>query len=106
MAPASYCGSDFKSSSRAFLRLDDMAVGAEQTHFPAREAFEQPPERPRVAVAVASVGKPSCGAVVGLPDPIVIARRGVPHLIELDHHRIARRRLGAAAIDITAHPAA
>jgi hypothetical protein len=33
-----------------------------------------------------------------------LSRNKVPHLIELDHHRVAWR-LGAAAIDIAAHPA-
>jgi hypothetical protein len=59
------------------------------------------------AVATLPVNQPSCRAVVGLPnpDPVVLALQEVPHLIKLNHHCIARRWLGAAAIDIAAHPA-
>src|SRR4051794_12871209 len=88
-------------------RIDDIAVGAEQTHLPAGEALEQPPEGPLVTVAAFPVNQPSGRAVVSLPDPdlVVLALQEVPHLIEFDHPRLARRRLGAAAIDIAAYPA-
>src|SRR3954453_9385633 len=88
-------------------RIDAIAVGAEQTHLPAGEALEQPPEGPLVTVAAFPVDEPSGRAVVSLPDPdlVVLALQEVPHLIEFDHHRLARRRPGAAAIDIAAHPA-
>jgi hypothetical protein len=72
--------------------VDAIAVGAEQAHFPAREASEQPPEGPFVAVAALPVNQPSCRAIVGLSDPhlVVFALQEVPHLIKFDHHRIAR----------------
>jgi hypothetical protein len=39
------------AANRQHQRVDDIAIGAEQGHLPAREAFEQPPEGPLVAVA-------------------------------------------------------
>jgi hypothetical protein len=74
---------------------------------PAREALEQPPEGPFVAVAALPVNQPSGRAVVGRPDPhlVGLALQEVPHLIEFDHHRVARRRLAAVMIDRAADPA-
>jgi len=39
------------AANRQHQRVDDIAIGAEQGHLPAREAFEQPPEGPLVVVA-------------------------------------------------------
>jgi hypothetical protein len=39
-------------------RVDDITVGAEQTHLPVRKAFEQPPEGPFVTVTALPVNQP------------------------------------------------
>jgi hypothetical protein len=38
-------------ADRQHQRVDDIAVGAEQAHFPAREALEQPPESPALCIS-------------------------------------------------------
>jgi hypothetical protein len=88
-------------------RIDAIVVGAEQAHFPATEAVEQPPEGPLVTAAALPVNQPSGRAVIGFPDPnfVVLARQQVPHFIEFDHHRLAGRRLNAATTDIAADTA-
>jgi len=86
-------------------RIDDIGVGAEQAHLPAGEAFEQTPKGSFVTVAALPVNQPARRAVVGLPDLVRLALQIVPHLIAFDYHRLAERRLGAAAIDRAAHPA-
>ena len=92
------------AADRQHQWVDDITVGAEQAHLPAGEALEHPPEGPLVAGATLPVDKPSGRAIVGLPDPdlVVFALQEVPHLIEFDHHRIARRWLAAVMIDIAA----
>src|SRR5918994_3061660 len=93
------------AADRQHQWVDDITVGAEQAHLPAGEALEQPPEGPFVAALPVNQA-PGC-AVVGRPDPhlVCLALQEVPHLIEFDHHRLARRRLAAVMIDIAAHPA-
>jgi len=46
--------------------VDAIAIGAEPTHYPAGEGFEQPPEGSFVAVAALPVNQPSCRTVKGL----------------------------------------
>jgi hypothetical protein len=88
-------------------RVDAIVVGAEQAHFPAAEAVEQPPEGPLVAAAALPINQPACCAVKGFPDPdlVVLALQEGPHFIEFDHHRLAGRRLNAATTDIAADTA-
>jgi hypothetical protein len=47
-------------------RINAIAIGAEQTHFPVREALEQTPEGPFIAVTAFSVNQPSGRAVVSI----------------------------------------
>lgn len=74
------------AANRQHQRIDDIVVGAEQAHFPSRDAVEQPPKGPFVAVAALPVNQPSGRAVVSLPDPdlVVPALQEVPHFIEFD----------------------
>jgi hypothetical protein len=60
------------ATDRQHQRVNAIVVGAEQAYFPTREAVEQPPEGPFVAVAALPVDEPSCRAVVGLPDPDLV----------------------------------
>ena len=86
-------------------RVDAIVVGAEQVHFPAAEAVEQPPEGPLVAAAALPVNQPSGRAVIDFPGlDLVFALQGVPHVIEFDHHRVAWWRLAAVMVDIAADP--
>ena len=95
------------ATDRQHQWVDDITVGAEQAYFPVGEALEQPPEGSFVASPALPVDEPSSCAVKGLPDPDlgVLALQERSHLIEFDHHRLARRLLGAAAIDVAANPA-
>src|SRR3982751_2238257 len=95
------------AADRQHQRVDDRAVGSEQTHLPAREAVKQTPEGAFITIAALPVHEPPGRAVVSLPDPhlVRLALQEVPHLVEFDHYRVAGWRLGAAAVDIAAHPA-
>src|SRR4051812_49271101 len=72
------------AAERQHQRVDDITVGAEQTHLPAREAFVQTPEGAFVTVAALPVDEPPGRAIVSLPDPdlVRLALQEVPHLIK------------------------
>jgi hypothetical protein len=72
---------------RQHQQVDDIAVGAEQTHLPAGEAFEQPLEGPFVAVAALPVDEVSGPTVIVLPDPdlVVLALQEGPFLIAFNY---------------------
>src|SRR5947209_6299844 len=57
------------AAERQHQRVDDIAVGAEQTDLPAREAVEQTPEGAFIAIAALPVHEPPGRAIVSLPDP-------------------------------------
>jgi hypothetical protein len=87
-------------ADRQHQRVGDIAVGAEQAHFSAREAFEQSPESRFIAIAAFPVDEPLGHAVVGLPEPdlVVFALQEGPYLIAFNYPHFAGRRLGAAEI--------
>src|SRR5690349_15588182 len=60
------------AADRQHQRVDDIAVGAEQTHFPACKAVEQTPEGAFVTLAALPVNEPPGRAVVSLPDPDLV----------------------------------
>ena len=88
-------------------QVDDIAVGAEQTHLPAGEAFEQPLEGSFVAVAALPVDEVSGPTVIVLPEPdlVVLALQEGPYLIAFNYPQLAERWLGAAEINIAADSA-
>jgi hypothetical protein len=62
-------------ADRQYQRVGDIAVGAEQAHFSAREAFEQSPESRFIAIAAFPVDEPLGHAVVGLPEQALVSLR-------------------------------
>jgi hypothetical protein len=63
------------AADRQHQWVDDEAVGAKQAHLPAREALEQTPEGPFIAVTAFPVHQTAGAPVVGFPNPDLVRLR-------------------------------
>src|SRR4051812_8331327 len=86
--------------------VDGKGVGAVQTHLPALKPGQHATERFCITTTTLPVDELSGVAIVGFPDPDFVALAGeeMPHLVHLDHHGLARFRLGTVLVNITADP--
>ena len=88
------------------LVVDDESICALQADLPALKPGQQAAKCFRVAATAFPIDELAGVAIVGLPNPdfVALAAQEMPHLVQLNHHGLARLRLGTILVNVTADP--